>query len=127
MPNTDRDGSYYGRERVTREIAIERTELADGDEAFRFVWDGPKLQPFAGQWRSVKNQAIQDGVDWLDMQRIYVEEDVTDHRAPNEHAPGNPCTVQSCPKPSTFDDLCAKHYCVTLTAMMGMPVYLNAQ
>lgn len=126
MPSFERDGSYYGRERVTREISVEKRELVDGDQVFRFLWDGPKLQPFAGEWRSVKNQAIQDGADWLESQRIYIEEDVTDRRAVNEHSSGAACAEVTCPKPATFDTYCAKHYCVRMAVNMGVAIRTDA-
>ena len=117
----EHDGSYYGKERVTREISIETKFLDTGQEQFRFVWDGPKHQPFCGLWYDTKLQAINDGIDWCERNSVKPDEDVTQRRVTGvEHSPGETCAYPSCPKPSTFNEFCARHYCMTKGVSLGL-------
>ena len=120
----EHDGSNYGRiEYVTDEMSIESQHLPTGDQEFRFCWDGPVHQPFCGAWHSTKQQAIEEGIAWCSRQMVRPQDDVTVSRVTGvEHAPGEPCAVAQCPKPSTFDVYCARHYCLVKSADMGLSV-----
>lgn len=117
----ERDGSNYGRfEPVTENISIEVKFLPDGAEQFRFFWDGPLYQPYVGEWFDVKTMAIEDGIRWC--REHQAGPDVTTIRAAVEHAPGAPCEEPGCPKPSTFGQWCAKHYCLRKMHTIGIKV-----
>lgn len=117
----EHDGSYYGKERFSREISIETKYLESGQEQFRFCWDGPVHQPFVGLWYDTKLQAINDGLDWCERNSVKPDEDVTQRRQTGvEHSPGAPCAYHSCPQPSTFNEFCARHYCMTKGGPMGL-------
>jgi len=124
---TEHDGSNYGRiEHVTDEISIEvdaRTNRETGEETvrYRFCWDGPVHQPFVGAWYDTKQQAIRDGIDWCEHSAVRTADDVTAKRLTGvEHSPGAPCVVPECPKPSTFDEYCARHYCLAQGHKLGL-------
>ena len=124
---TEHDGSNYGRiEHVTDEISIEvdaRTNRETGEETvrYRFCWDGPVHQPFVGAWYDTKQQAIRDGIDWCEHSAVRTGDDVTAKRLTGvEHSPGAPCVVPECPKPSTFDEFCARHYCLSKGRSLGL-------
>lgn len=116
------------RERVSDAVSIELDWHKDEEtgfekERFRFCWDGPVHQPFGGQWRDIKAAAIADGINWCEQQSVRPDEDVT--RKPLygiEHPPGDPCAAPGCPKPSTFLQWCARHYCISKGKSLGLPI-----
>lgn len=127
---TEHDGSNYGRiEHVTDEIFIEEDRHKDQEtgfdmERYRFCWDGPIHQPFVGAWHDTKAAAIREGIDWCNRHAVRPDEDITQKPLYGvEHAPGEPCAAPGCPKPSTFREWCAMHYCLT---NMGRMFYGSA-
>lgn len=122
MPYREHDGSVYGRDRVSDGISIEVMDLPDGDQMFRFHWDGPVYQPFAGAWHSLKQNAIDEGVSWCDRKMARPDEDITSKWLTGvEHLPGVTCIEKDCPKPSAFDAYCARHYVLRIGSAMGLP------
>lgn len=122
LPRAEHDGSNYGRvDLADAELSIETRELEDGDSVYRFTWDGAAHQPFSGQWFSTKGQAVQEGLQWCSRARVRPHDDISEKRVTGvEHVPGAPCMAPGCPKPSDFNEYCAKHFCLTMAAMMGL-------
>jgi hypothetical protein len=68
----ERDGSSYGpSEPDTSDLHIEilhpQQEDQDNQTQFRWYWDGSQngMQAYCGQWRTTREQAYNEGVQWL--------------------------------------------------------------
>ena len=126
LPRAEHDGSYYGRGDGELGVTIEDRKIGKDENErleYRFVWDGPVVQPYVGSWQLTRDAAFAEARQWArqNFQIITVNDmDVTEKPAANEHLPGAPCVVPECPKPSTFDEYCARHYCLAQGHKLGL-------